>query len=298
MMKFFPLAILLVLHQHVAFSMQGFQHSDQLALHRAVQIIDSERIQSLVEQGFPLNVQDKNHQTPLHIAAHQSNPFCAQRSHNLQLLVRHASPAVINMQDDIGQTVLQSAIAHHAPIEDIALLLQRNARIDVQNNLGDTALHYAVRRDDGIDVLVRLLYHPDSASAINVKDTQGYTPLRMAIREGETEKAELLLRRKSLVQIDDMFEAISCKNTWSGLDIMRLLLGTNCNNVDINQKVDGGYTLLHYAVIKEHINTVKLLLACSARTDIKNDNHETALDKAKQLDSPAGKEIVRLIAQS
>ena len=70
----------------------------------------------------------------------------------------------------------------------VGLLISKNADLDATNQLGLTALHYAVQKRDLR--VVRLLVNSeenDTGKRINRKDERGNTPLHYAVESGNIE---------------------------------------------------------------------------------------------------------------
>lgn len=100
-----------------------------------------------------------------------------------------------NVQDQSGNTVLHLVasqnIANNPELETITSLLldtllsNPNLKLDIKDPEGDTPLHIAIKRVR-LDIIEKLLEHPDISKALVVPNAQGETPLQM-LQNVETE---------------------------------------------------------------------------------------------------------------
>jgi ankyrin repeat protein len=109
----------------------------------------------------------------------------------------------------------------------------------------------------------------ENPNLVYSKDTNGCTPLCLAISAGKRKVAEFLLAKGSNVNAQD-----KSGNTplilaaYDGAkDLVELLLA---NEANINATNNGGLTALHFAVYTHHINVVELLLAKDANVNAKD----------------------------
>ena len=83
--------------------------------------------------------------------------------------------SIIDVESNLGYTALHSAVLKEN-IELVRLLVKNGANIDVVSNLGYTPLHYAVIRENS--KLVQLLVELDAN--VSIKDNDGKTALELA----------------------------------------------------------------------------------------------------------------------
>ena len=129
----------------------------------------------LMQNGHDLNIQDKDGQTPLHIAIRWSlfHAAMSQTDVNLvELLMEHG--ADLNTQDVLGYTPLHCAAFSGTP-EIISMLIERGASLTTRDYAGRVPLHCAASAlyEDNINVLLR-------ESEVNARDFKGRTPLHHA----------------------------------------------------------------------------------------------------------------------
>ena len=117
--------------------------------------------------------------------------------------------------------------------------------VNMKDNDGNTALMYAVGREDYNTVKLLL----DNGADVNMENNDGKTALMYVGRE-DYNKVKLLLD----------------------------------NGADVNMQNKYGRTALMYAVDIEDYNTVKLLLDNGADVNMKSDYGNTALDYAKEYE--------------
>ena len=125
-----------------------------------------------LEASLPLDPLDERQQTPLMVAAHAGATYmCA-------LLV--AKGADVRLQDRDGWTCLHHAVdaGHEKTVE---YLCSRQAPLDAQATTnGFTALHITAFHD--MRKLAAILL--DSGASVNLKSTDGKTPLMLANERG------------------------------------------------------------------------------------------------------------------
>jgi ankyrin repeat protein len=97
----------------------------------------------------------------------------------------------LNQQDEGGYSCMHLAVAIGS-LEMVKALLAYNARIDLQNHWGRTALHNAIQIKKRHDIAV-LLIQKSNTNALDIKDGSEQTSLHIAAEEGRVEIARLLI---------------------------------------------------------------------------------------------------------
>ncbi|YAF99073.1 MAG: ankyrin repeat domain-containing protein (plasmid) [Nodularia sp. CChRGM 3473] len=136
-------------------------------------------LQLLLDRGVDVNLRNAQGQTPLHV--HRFQPSLIKL-----LLDRKAK---VNLQDAEGKTPL-----YDVNLEGAQLLVAANADLNVQDNLGRTPLHQAVLEEQSFfgPELVTLFLSKNAR--VDLKDKQGKTALDLARQLNKTLIINLLER--------------------------------------------------------------------------------------------------------
>jgi len=146
-----------------------------------------------------------------------------------------------------------------------------------RDNKGNTLLHYAAhfnRKD-----VVR--YFLEQGVDVNVVNEGNITPLFFAASKGYRDIVELLLKYNADVKILS-WNSFSCLHQAIEFpEVFEMLLG---RGADINaQEGKVGWTPLHFAVLRNKPNIVKVLLQHGVNIDIKDNKGQTPLHYATQM---------------
>lgn len=106
---------------------------------------------------------------------------------------------MINAQNEKGITPLMWACACNSIPEVIEKLIKHKAKIDTVDNKGRTAIHHLAENFNGHLILTPLI---EAGADLNVKDDDGNTPIKLAIKEEHHETALALL--KAGAKIEDL----------------------------------------------------------------------------------------------
>ncbi|XP_067317106.1 NF-kappa-B inhibitor beta-like [Anolis sagrei] len=144
---------------------------------------------------------------------------------------------VLGFVTEDGDTALHLAVIHEheAFLDSILQFTQGTDYLDIQNDLGQTALHIAVilGASDFVGKLV------SAGAGLCVQEKGGHTALHLACREGQRECAQQLLA--------PALEQRPCEGNSSRAQL-------DCTNYD-------GFTPLHLAVLRKDVNMVGLLIS-------------------------------------
>ncbi|NXI45151.1 IKBE inhibitor, partial [Galbula dea] len=165
----------------------------QTPLHLAVYLEQPSVIQALIHKGVNPGLQDRNGNTPLHVACEQQHLQCAQ-----QLLQDTASPEGVvqthrhhqdlQLQNWQGLACLHiSTLKGNIPM--MSLLLESGANIDVREGTsGKTPLHLAVECHNCR--AVQFLLH--KGAYVDAQMYNGCTPLHLAVGRRDAAVAAIL----------------------------------------------------------------------------------------------------------
>lgn len=188
----------------------------------------------------------------------------------IETLVNHG--ANIEATNPQGNTALMLAAGTSTTI--VKYLIGRGANVKHKNREGKTALHLAVKNNciDNINILIEAL------ADLNVKCNMGFTPLHDAIVAGRVHAICILIEKTADVSLKDnkgnnpLHTAVLQGNR----DILEVI----CNIVsDFNDTNNNGDTALMLACQNLDIAAIKLLYKTGADLTIVNEtNGKTALD--------------------
>ena len=187
----------------------------------------------------------------------------------------------INHRDDVGNTALMYALANRADINYLMTLLTNNADINAENNLKETPLWTAIRQNLPSNIIKVLIEY---GADVNHKDRKGETPLWYLLRtNGDEVTIRTLLRGGSDTEITNAAGDIPL---WYALNkhlspkIIENIIRAQ-KNLDI--KNEHGDTPLLYAIKNSFPSSmIKLLLSRGANPKITDNEGNNAFDILKQ----------------
>ena len=255
----------------------------------------------LIKFGADANIQNTNHESPLYLAAKESNrkllidllahDIAARNKPNytikygnstplhhacnqlnnlaidviLECLDKHFTPETVrnylNIQDTEGNTALHYIINKQCPI--IAKeLLKRGPNPNIQNNDGKTPLHYAADNQQYDLEQIFIEYN----AKINIPDNNGITPLQIVMNYFNSQL------------IEHWSDAIAWQNDQKLMYLAHYL----DDNTILGATDSNGRTALHIAAIKNNIFLTKRLLEKKANVNAQDINRKTPLHFAAQ----------------
>ena len=221
----------------------------------------------LIEQGADVNAKNDGFgSTPLMLAA-ECNDVAI-----VDALIRRS--AKINETNKKGMTALTAAaIKGHVAV--VQLLLNSGADTEKYGPKIGTALYEASQQ--GQDAIVKLLIN--KSAGINWKSKHnGWTPLMIAVAEGHSSTASILLEAGASVNLanDKGRTALMFAALYGNREITAALLksGADPNLVPTDNE---GRTALMAAATKGNIAIVKMLLDKGADPNLRNKEGKTAL---------------------
>lgn len=152
--------------------------------------------------------------------------------------------------------------AHCGNDEIVDLLIQNNARLDVADGSGSTAVHLAASRGH-LEVLGLLL---SENVDIDARNSHGRTALWLAADQGQLDAIRMLVATQANVntRADNQMTTLHVAAKRGGVNIVDLLIS---QNADLEAKDASMMTALHYASEEGHLSVIELLISTS-RVDI------------------------------
>eukprot|EP00761_Pharyngomonas_kirbyi_P012968 gb/GECH01012995.1/.p1 GENE.gb/GECH01012995.1/~~gb/GECH01012995.1/.p1 ORF type:complete len:870 (+),score=262.70 gb/GECH01012995.1/:1-2610(+) len=237
----------------------------------------------LLALGAQANIRELYGYSPLHLALRKNYLEVAE-----QLMLFRADVNMRNPND--GNTPLHLCVNLNN-IEGIQLLLSRDdIHVNTPNNSDETALHLALKNGDLSVVEEIISTRPKSIKKRNGKQQN---VLHLATMQGLKQIFLILVSYMSSACLNEYINekdeiGYTCLH-WAVEQqqhgMVELL--AQSEEVDLNgQETHQGNTPLHIALAihgETNLNMAKILFGFGARTDIKNDNKETAKKLYKQL---------------
>ena len=292
------------------------------ALHYAARSGNSDICSLLLSRGANVSQTDKDGDTPLHFAAYNHHVDICQLLvdhkadvtsvnnegqtplHTAFNLYRSDTPAVcrllitnesVNVADRLGNCALHIA-ARNGDIQNVQLLVDCGADVNVLNEDGQTLLHTAAGGwKDCPELCSMLLKHN---AKINVVDKDGNQPLHLACRNGHTKTGRLLLSNQADANALNKDVQTPLHTAAGGKkdcpELCSILLK---HNAKIDAVDKDGNQPLHLACETALTSTVQHLLDCNADVLDTNNFHQTALHKAACSKRDCPEVCVMLIAK-
>ena len=153
---------------------------------------DEKQVNWLIEHGADVNLQDEDGDTALHFAC---------RSHAsleiLSCLIENG--ASINACTNCKVTPLMMAV-ENCRKDVVSFLIEHEANVDLQDEDGDTALHFACRSHASLEILSCLI---ENGASINACTNCKVTPLMMAVENCHKDVVSYLIEHGANVDLQD-----------------------------------------------------------------------------------------------
>lgn len=195
----------------------------------------------------------------------------------------HSDHACLRLLLEYGASSRATNVLKHMldreDIEGLRLLLEAGADPNEVNQRGETALHWAVWRGRGTQIVAALL---DAGAAVDARRNDGRTAYALAVRSGQTETATLLEARGANREIPAPDRFLREYAAASPSDYGRLLpefASSHCTaavrallaaGIPVDTPGDNGGTALHWACWTGHADLVKILIESGASLTIED----------------------------
>jgi len=235
-----------------------------------------ESVERLVYAGANPITRNNTGDTPLHIAVN------LQRMDLVALLLNNG--ALIHARNSQGITPFQIALSTSPAM--VSALLTKDRAV-MSDDYGLSPLHIALKQKAPLDTLKIIL---DRGSRISAVDSEGRTPLRLALDMNALEEAKLLADAGS-----DMFLPAADGKTPAGAALtggekaVRALFSGNA----VNARDGTGNTILHYAAQTGNANLIALLLELGANKTTRNIAAESPADIALRWKHNSAAELLQ-----
>ncbi|XP_071112675.1 ankyrin-2-like [Haliotis cracherodii] len=209
----------------------------------------------LVEHGANMNIRNNHGQTTLHTSAWFGNALGCAKLLDLGMFV--------DIRDSTNRTPLMCVSKNRNDRSEVVnILVERGADINVSDENGDVCLHIAAKSGGHTATSEYLL---DSGLDINTKGSHDYTPIMSACRSGNKEQFDLLLvKGADLHCLTDHGASclhLACMSDTNDTHIPNELLDHGLN---IDKEDDDNMTPVMYAISKDKVNILSLLLSRNA----------------------------------
>ncbi|CAH1397240.1 unnamed protein product [Nezara viridula] len=219
-------------------------------LHQTARVENTDVLNLLIKSGADVKSQTDSGDTILHHAAEMGKIGI------IKFLLAGKYGLSINQINSNGETPVNKA-ALSGKCEMLKFLVENNGNINIKNE-GFSMLHIAAAEGNERAVLCILDY-----GKMNVDEPGpwGITPLNLAVSQGHTRTAEILLNRKA----------------------------------NPNAKTKNNWSPLHRAVLNSHLDMITLLHKYNADVNVKNDKGLNPFKLAIKNEQVAAAELIRAI---
>ena len=241
-----------------------------------------EIVRLLLHASSNPNLCDYNGYAPIHYAVHYEDMMSVTL-----LLTESVIKVDVNSVGSDGCTPLTLAVIKKN-FDIVRLLLHASSNPNLCDYNGYAPIHYAVHYEDMMSVTL-LLTESVIKVDVNLQDSEGCTPLALAVKTKNFAIAKLLLEAESDPNIcdNDVFTPIDHAVAHGGIALVRLLFNESLIELDVNAHRDDGWTSLSHAVQMKDFAIVKLLLESGSDPNIMDSYGYTTIHYAVEYGDTA-----------
>ncbi len=221
-------------------------------------------IKELLKAGSPVNAQNMDGMSPLHMAVYKKSLQAAR-----ELMVAGAD---LNLKDNQGAAALHLACSVEDNSKVVEELIQAGAEINPRTKDGETPFHFAIATNDqaSIDLLIA------AKADIEAKDKAGNAPLLGAVGFGNQALIRTLIQAGASTEVktETRHPLLHLAVVKQGLGVVRLLIEAQVNP---NGKSPDGNTALHQAVIHGSLDVVQELIRAGGDVNAVNKRGASVL---------------------
>lgn len=240
----------------------------------------------LVEKGADLTIQNIVKKTPLHLTVRHN------RKDITELLLKKG--AVIDAIDDMGRTPLGLAARETGNADIARYLISKGADVNTRDVLGWMPLNFAAWK--GFNGMIDLLL--DRGADYDSTKVSNSRMLQFAASSGSFRLFKMVLGKGKNLLSNSETNILIMRNAVSGgsTEIVNMLLA---KNIPIKNEANSfGWTPLHFAASKGHIQMIELLVKNGADLNSRSLSGKSAYNVAAEADQKETLELIKKLGGS
>ena len=265
-------------------------------VHVAAQLGYNHILEHLLAYGAKLDSINRNHYSPLHVAALNGNCLCVEII--LISVEREKLRQYVNMTTKFGCTAFM--LAAENGYSGVCDLLADQTDLSNEDKTGNNAFHYAVRKGSESIIKILLGYisktgkiHTTEDSILTKcllkKNKDGFTPLLLAARKNKPECLRLLITRRILNK-NERIELFRCLIKHKSNDCVDLLLKNPIDCVEYGSNSSDNIPSIFLDILDSTLDKRKDSALDEGKDSALDEGKDSALDKGKDSALDKGKD--------